>query len=91
MTPANLDAGLPRALAAQAVHVTPGMVSMWAQRGWYDADGTHRTLRTVGHGRHGRLYRYGDLLDAERATRYSNQSARGVPRKRKAAAEPVAA
>lgn len=92
MLTANPDAGLPRALAARAVSVTPGMVSMWAQRGWYDQDGAHHTLTVVGHHRTlGRLYRYGDLLAAEKATRHSEQSFRGVPRKRKAKPEPVAA
>jgi hypothetical protein len=81
----NLDAGLPRALAALAVSVTPGTVSMWAQRGWYDADGNHHTLTVVGHDSRGRLYRYGDLLAAERDTRHSDQSFRGVPRTRKTA------
>lgn len=90
VTALNLDAGLPRALAALAVSATPGMVSMWARRGWYDRDGQHHKLRVVGTDSRGRLYRYGDLLDAERETRYSEQSFRGVPRNRKAP-QPVAA
>jgi hypothetical protein len=72
----NLDAGLTRAQAAQAIGVTRHTVSMWAIRGWYDADGSHHTLTVVGHDRRGRLYRYGDLIQAERDTRNNKKSSR---------------
>ena len=75
---ADLEAGLLRAQAAAAVGVTPHTVSMWALRGWTEPDGTRRTLRVVGYRRGARLYRYGDVLHAERVTRQSPQSRRAA-------------
>jgi hypothetical protein len=73
----NLNAGLPRNLAARQAGVTPHAVSMWAQRGWYDRHGAHHTITIVGTNRHGhRLYRLADILTAERDTRHSANSRR---------------
>jgi hypothetical protein len=84
---ADLDAGLPRSLAAAAVRVSPHVVSMWALRGWIDLDGTHRKLTVVGHDFKGqRLYRFGDVLEAERATRRNRRSSRHPDRAERQAA-----
>lgn len=73
----NYEAGLTRDQAAQVLGVTPASVSMWALRGWRDRHGTRRQLTVVGRGPRGaRLYRLGDLLDAERDTRVSPNSRR---------------
>lgn len=74
----NLEAGLTRAQAAQMLGVSRATVSMWALSGWVGADGTKRGLTIVGQGpRRARLYRLGDLLDAERDTRTNPNSRRG--------------
>lgn len=81
MTP-NLEAGLTRAQAALAASVPPATVSMWALRGWVDPDGATRRLTVVGTDRRGgRLYRYGDILAAEAATRNNPNSRRGTTRR----------
>jgi hypothetical protein len=72
------NAGVPRSVAADRLGVSPHTVSMWALRGWRDPDGTHRRLSVVGRDRRQRLYRWGDLLDAERATRRSPNSRRAA-------------
>lgn len=73
----NLEAGLSRAQAAMVLNVAGSTVSMWALRGWIDPDGTQRYLTVVGRGpRNARLYRLGDLLEAERATRSNPNSRR---------------
>lgn len=70
------DAGVPRSVAAHHLHVSPHVVSMWALRGWVDVDGTRRQMRVVGYAQGQRLFRWGDLLDAERATRSNPRSSR---------------
>jgi hypothetical protein len=77
VAPVNLDAGLTRAQAAMLLRVSPHTVSMWALDGWLDTDGRRRWLTVVGRGRAGRLFRYGDLVDAEADTRHNPNSRRG--------------
>lgn len=73
----NYEAGLTREQAAEVLGVTPASISMWALRGWRTATGTRRTLTVVGRGpRNARLFRLGDLLDAERDTRSNPNSHR---------------
>lgn len=73
----DLEAGLTREQAARFLGVSPATVSMWALRGWRAADGTQRHLTVVGRGpRNVRLYRLGDLLEAERDTRRNPNSRR---------------
>ena len=72
-----MEAGLSREQAARMLGVTPATVSMWALRGWRDVHGARRTLAVIGRGRRKeRLYRLGDLLEAERDTRQSPNSRR---------------
>jgi hypothetical protein len=71
------EAGLTRDQAARLLCVTPATVSMWALRGWRSEDGRRRTLTVVGYGhRNQRLFRLGDLLEAERDTRQNPNSRR---------------
>lgn len=73
----NHEAGLTREQAAQVLGVTPATVSMWALRGWRDQQGQKRTLSVIGRGpRNQRLFRLGDLLEAERDTRHNPNSRR---------------
>lgn len=68
----DLDAGLTATQAARAVGVSAAVVCLWHTRGWITGDGHRRHLAVVGHGARGqRLYRYGDVVDAERDTRLS--------------------
>ena len=71
------DARLTRDLAAHAAEVKPSTVAMWASRGWVDpGSGERRKLEPVAYDWRGRpLYRYGDVMAAESATRR-----RGRPR-----------
>jgi predicted transcriptional regulator len=73
----DYEAGLTREQAARMLGVTPASISMWALRGWRTADGGKRILTVVGRGhRNQRLYRLGDLLEAERDTRINPNSRR---------------
>lgn len=73
----DLEAGLTREQAVKVLGVTPATISMWALRGWKSADGCRRHLAVVGRGRRNeRLYRLGDLLEAERDTRLNPNSRR---------------
>jgi len=63
--------------AAQAARVGLHVISNWRNKGWTSPDGTHRKLPVAGYDRAGRpLYRYVDVLDAERETRRSGKSHR---------------
>lgn len=64
-------AHLPRDVAAHAAGVSPETVKKWASRGWVDPDtGERRTLPVAGRDWRGHpLYRYTDVMAAERATR----------------------
>lgn len=76
------DRGLTRAQAAHLAGVEPATVSMWALRGWRTSGGVERRLTVVGKdSRGGRLYRCGDVLDAERDTRHHPNSRRGTTRR----------
>lgn len=74
--PSREDVGVPRSFAAARLGVNPHTVSMWVQRGWVDAAGVKHKVRTVGWFRGGRLYRWGDLVEAEWATRNNRRSTR---------------
>lgn len=76
---AGRDALLTARDAAHALQTTIPVILMWRNRGWVDADGQQRRLATVGRDHLGRkLYRWGELVDAERDTR--NTRARvGLP------------
>lgn len=78
--PAGLDIGVTRAFAARRLGVAPHVISMWVLDGWRAPDGTRRTVTVTGNGRRGRLYRYGDLVDAECDTRNSPNSSRNPRR-----------
>lgn len=62
---------LTRDLAAHAANVSGSTVAMWASRGWKDpATGEHHKLEAASRDWRGRpLYRYADVMAAERATR----------------------
>lgn len=65
--------------AAEYFHTTINVILMWRNRGWTE-DGERKSL-AVADRRDGRpLYRWGDLLDAERGTRRSRQRT-GLPRR----------
>ncbi|WP_045740882.1 hypothetical protein [Actinoplanes rectilineatus] len=70
MTP-DFDALIDRDTAAHAARVSPSSITSWVSRGWRDPDtGDRHKLERRGTdpwGRH--LYRYGDVMAAERATR----------------------
>jgi hypothetical protein len=67
----DFDALIDRETAACAAKVTPSAVAMWVSRGWLDPQtGDRRTLESRGRDWQGRhLYRYSDVMAAERATR----------------------
>jgi hypothetical protein len=75
-----LDAHISRQDAARAARVDPQVISMWAYAGWVDPEtGERRKLEVVKRDWRKRpFYRYGDVLEAEKATR---NSAKGRPRK----------
>ena len=77
MNPA--DALLTRDLAAHAAQVKPSSVAMWASRGWVDpGTGERRKLEPADRDWRGRpLYRYGDVMAAESATRRRGRSRTG--------------
>jgi hypothetical protein len=72
----NLNAGLTYVEAAGLLGVSPATVAMWALRGWEASTGERRRLAVVGRRGRSRLYRYGDLVDAEADTRRSPFSRR---------------
>jgi hypothetical protein len=62
---------LTRDLAAHAAGVSGSTVAMWASRGWTDpVTGEHHTLEVAGRDWRKRpLYRFADVMTAEKATR----------------------
>jgi hypothetical protein len=67
----DFDALIDRDTAAYAAKVKPSAVAMWVSRGWRDpTTGERRKLEASGRNwRGGHLYRYGDVMAAELATR----------------------
>jgi hypothetical protein len=91
MLPDRDDTGVPRQFAAVRLGVTPHTVSMWALRGYEttvvdettgESRTEHRRVRAVGWWRGARLYRWGDLVEAEHATRNHRNSTRNPERRR---------
>jgi hypothetical protein len=80
MMPAGMDAQISRQDAAHLARVDPQVISMWAYQGWVDpATGERRKLEVVARDWRKRpFYRYGDVMDAEAATRTSRS---GRPRR----------
>lgn len=74
----NPDAGLTCHQAAAALGVRPDQVCQWHTRGWLTPTGQRRHVRIVGHSGRGRLYRYGDVVDAEADTRANPRSHRQI-------------
>jgi len=73
----NRNAWVSRGQASYLTGVSTGAVGKWNVRGWVDATGTRRHLRTRRLA-NGRLqYHLGDILDAERDTHLSGKSRRG--------------
>lgn len=80
----NLDALLSARDAAHAFQTSIPVILMWRNRGWLD-DGEQLRLPVAGRSRTGRpLYRWGDLLVAERGTRISRERT-GLPPRMKLA------
>lgn len=74
----NPDAYVTRAQAAMVTGVRPDTIGKWIARGWKSPDGERHQVDTrAGEGRT-KLYRLGDILDAERDTRL-NPRARRTP------------
>ena len=69
--PVNGDALLRKDVAAHAAGVSVSTVAMWASRGWTDPDtGQLHNLQVADRDWRGRpLYRYADVMAAEKATR----------------------
>lgn len=74
----NRDAWVSRGQAAAAADVSPDTIGKWRARGWVDQFGVWCQLRTkrLGNGR--LLYRFGDILDAERDTFLSGKGHRAA-------------
>lgn len=75
----NPDVFLTRAQASLLTGVTPDAIGKWRARGWLTAEGERRHLRVRSYGTSLR-YRLGDILEAERDTRTSGRSRRGIQR-----------
>ena len=73
----NLDAQLTASQAALAVGVTKQTFNHWRKQGYVQAVGADQGRA---------IYRYGDVLQVERAMRNANQSSRGAVRRRLRAA-----
>lgn len=67
----SFDVLIDRDTAAFVAKVKPSAVTSWASRGWIDpGTGERRKLEAQGRDWQGRhLYRHGDVLAAEQATR----------------------
>lgn len=78
--PSAMDARVSRQDAAHLAGVDPQVISMWAYTGWKDpSTGERRRLEVVDRDWRKRpLYRYGDVMAAEKATR---RSPKGRPRR----------
>jgi hypothetical protein len=65
--------------AARAAKVSVNVISNWRNKGWTGLDGVRKKLPIVDYDGHGRpLYRYTDVLNAERETRRSGKSHRRI-------------
>jgi len=79
----DLRALLTAREAAGRFHTSIAVVLMWRNRGWLDEDGQVHTLAVADRDWRGRpLYRWGDLLDAERGSRQSRKRTGLPPRAR---------
>lgn len=76
---ADRDVYLTRSEAALYLGVSANTVKHWHDRGWVDADGQRRRLRTQPGPRGWFKYHLADLVAAERDTRRSTKSRRPVP------------
>ena len=77
----DMDSLRPAKFAAEFFHTTINVILMWRNRGWIDDDGERKYLAIAERDDNGRpLYRFGDLLDAERGTRRSRERT-GLPRR----------
>lgn len=64
-------------VAAEQLRVSIAVVCMWRNKGWIDPEsGERRYLEIAGKDGRSKLYRWGDLLIAERDTRSSPQCRR---------------
>lgn len=78
----DMDALLTAREAAGRFHTSIAVILMWRNRGWVEG-GERRTLAVADEDWRGRpLYRWGDLLDAERGTRQSRKRTGLPPRAR---------
>ena len=77
----NMDALITAIDAAHRFHTSIPVILMWRNRGWTDADGEHHHLEVATRDERGRpLYRWSDLLVAERGTRRSRERT-GLPQR----------
>jgi hypothetical protein len=73
----DLDALVPAAVASDRLGVSLQVIYAWRTKGWLDpASGQRVTLKVRGQDGRARLYRWGDLCEAERSTRRSPKSRR---------------
>lgn len=67
--------------AAGRFHTSIAVILMWRNRGWSDTDGEQHKLAVAGKDGRGRpVYRWSDLLAAERGTRQSRKRT-GLPQR----------
>jgi DNA-binding transcriptional MerR regulator len=70
------NAAVTRTEAATQLGVSPHTISMWVIRGWVNPEGIRHHITVLGTDGRQRLYRWGDLRDAERDTRNNKRSPR---------------
>lgn len=77
----NMDALVTARDAADRFHTSIPVILMWRNRGWTDADGDKHRLKVARRDDRGRpLYRWSDLLAAERGARQSRKRV-GLPQR----------